>query len=555
MSWASLLRKLLYFPVLFALSVSAQTTDRSELSTISAIRSQGLQASHVMEHLSWLADVYGPRTTGTREFAAASDWVASRAVSWGLSDVHREYFKFGAGWSYQKSAIRMTSPTTMQVIGYPVSWTPGTNGMVTADVVNPRLSSEADFASWHEKLRGKIVLVQPVRAVEPIVLPLTQRLSDEDLRQLHDETPIGWQWLAGEGRDGEKESGESERWMTKVLAFLKSEGVVAVVERGPDSTLRSALSVNEQMPQKTQRIDGGTVFTPIGDVVSKQHAQDDLLPWLVIAVEQYNRMVRILENHVPVKMEIEVDVTWYPETGEGNGFNTIADLKGGDLSDQVVIIGAHLDGAHTASAAVDDGAGVAMVLEAMRLLVELGVKPRRTIRMALWGGEENGMAGSMAYVKTHYGDPFMGRPYSPETARIAAYFNLDGGSGRIRGLYARNNLASEHVLERWIEPVKDLGVTTVAPRATLSLIERGAMTSGSDHLYFDAVGIPAFEFIQDRLDYFSRTAHSNMDYVDRASKSDMVQGAVVLAVLAYEAAMSDQPVPRRAPAPPIRLQP
>jgi carboxypeptidase Q len=557
MGWLSHLRKTFHLLTFFAFSVSAQSIDRTELSTISAIRNQGLQASQVMEHLTWIADVYGPRITGTPGFAAAGEWVTGRAVAWGLSDVHREYFKFGPGWSYEKSEIRMTSPSTMQIVGYPISWTPGTSGLVKADVINPLLSSEADFANWHGRLHGKIVLLQPARSVEPILLPMTQRFSQEDLRQLFQETPVGWQWLAGEARNGEKQSvvrDREDRWTGKLVTFLKREGVVAVIERGPDSTIRSAASVNEQILQKTQRIDGGTVFTPIGDIVSPQEAQEKLLPWLVIAVEQYNRMVRILQNGVPVKMEIEVGVTWYPETAEGNGFNILADIKGKDLADQVVIIGAHLDGAHTATAAVDDAAGVAMVLEAMRLLTELRVTPRRTIRMALWGGEENGLIGSGAYVKHHYGDPFKGPPYAPETARVAAYFNLDGGSGRVRGLYTRNNLASEPLLEHWIEPLKDLGVTTIARRATLSLLEGSLLVSGSDHLYFDAVGIPAFECIQDRLDYFSRTAHSNMDYVDRASKSDMIQGAVVLAVLAYEAAMSDDLVPRRGPSPPIGPQ-
>jgi len=536
-------------------AASAQMVDQTELSTISAIRNQGLQASQVMDHLSWIADVYGPRVTGTPGFSAAADWVERRATAWGLSDVHREYFKFGPGWSFDKSVIRMTMPQPMQIIGYPVSWTPGTNGSMTAEVVNPNISSETDFTQWHGRLRGKVVLIQPARAVEPIVLPLTQRYSDEDLRQLASQTPVGWQWLAGEGRDGQKDSSLSSatsHWTDKLNAFLKAEGVVAVIERGTDSTVRSAVSFNELMPQQTQRIDGGTVFTPTGDIIDISD-QKNLLPWLVIAVEQYNRMVRILQHGVPVKIEIDIAVNWYPEIGEGNGFNTLADIKGTDLGDEVVIIGAHLDGVHTASAAIDDGAGVAMVMEAMRLIQELGIKPRRTIRMALWAGEENGLLGSSAYVKRHYGDPFKGPPYTPETAHVAAYFNLDSGSGRIRGIFARHNLASEPVLQRWIEPLRDLGVTTIARRSTLSLLQGASIVSGSDHLYFDAVGIPAFELIQDRLDYFSRTAHSNMDYADRASKSDLIQGAVTLAVLAYEAAMEDNLVPRRTPTPPIRL--
>ena len=530
------------------------------LAEISAIRNEGLQASQVMDHLSWLADVYGPRTHGSPGLLAASDWAMKRITDWGLQNVHREYFKVGEGWRMEKSVIRMTEPQPMQIIGYPMGWTPGTNGLVTAEAVNAVLTSPADFDAWRGKLKGKIVLLQTARPVDLVTLPLTHRYDDEQIALLRDETPNAQQWLAGErpdgkawskgdakGFDGPTGSDADNRWIDELIAFLKAEGVVAVIERGSDQTTRSAVSRFEMMPMKTQRVDGGTISTP-----SARPGMDNeqrLLPWVVIAVEQYNRMVRILEKGVPVKIELDIGVTWYPETGEGSGFNTLAELPGSDKADEVVLIGAHLDGAHAASGATDDAAGVAVVMEAMRILKRLDLKPRRTIRMALWGAEENGLLGSRAYVAAHYGDPFRDEAPKPEAAKVSVYFNLDSGAGAIRGIFSRNNLAAIPQLTQWIAPLHDLGVDVVAPRGTLSMSDGTFVTGGSDHLYFDMAGIPGLELIQDRLDYFSRTAHTNMDYVDRAPKADMVQQAVVLAVLAYQAAMADEPLSRRAPVP------
>lgn len=560
-------------PVLAAFSVlsagasspaDARPTD-PVAANISALRHEGLQGSQVMDHMSWLADVYGPRMSGTPALTDASDWAMRQATRWGLVNVHREHFPFGAGWSLEKSAIRMVAPQPMQIIGYPISWTPGTDGPVRAEVVNAVIRTESDFALWRGRLRGKAVLLQPAVDVAPIELPLFYRFSDADLQALEEDTSVGWQWLAGAQRDGSKrpvhavpedagrsaglygvaETEANNRWFDALLAFLKSEGVVAVIERGADTNTRPATSINWLIPRNTQRVDGGTVFTPTALNTGLEN-QQRLLPWLVIAVEQYNRMVRILRHDVAVTIELDIGVRWHPETGEGNGFNTLAELPGTDLAAQTVIVGAHLDGVHTASAAIDNAAGVAIAMEAMRLLSRLEVKPRRTIRMALWGGEENALVGSRAYVVSHYGDPFGSASRSKAAQRVSAYFNVDNGAGRIRGLFARNNLAAMPILRNWIEPLRDLGVTTISPRATATALSQGRFVSGSDYLYFDAAGIPSFEMIQDPLDYFSRGAHSNMDYLDRAPPEDMIQASVALAVLAYQAAMADDPLPRRA---------
>lgn len=550
-----------------AFPARAQAAD-ARLAAVSAIRSEGLHASQVMDHLSWLADVYGPRVSGTPGMLAASDWAMQRMTGWGLTNAHREHFRFGAGWSLERSEIRMTAPQPMQIIGYPIAWTPGTDGPVSGEAINANLMDETDLERWRGRLRGKIVFIQPARPVRPIELPLFHRYTDEELRRMREATPIGPQWRAtppGEGVPadaaapanrprglfGAGDTDARNAWLDRLIAFLKAEGVVAVVERGSDTTERPAVARQQLIStQRTQRIDGGTVSMSMAAHYEIEN-RERLLPWLTISVEQYNRIIRILERGVPVSLELDIGVRWHPEPPEGNGYNTFAEIRGTDLADQVVLIGAHLDGVHPATAAVDDAAGVAVVMEAVRILRALGLRPRRTIRVALWGGEENSLRGSRAYVERHFGSPFRGPPYSPETRRISAYFNIDSGSGRIRGFFARDNLAAIPILNRWIEPLADLGVTTISPMAPGSQIADGAFISSSDHIYLDAVGIPAFEAIQDQLENFSRTYHSNMDFVDRASAPDLIQAATVFAAMAYQAAMADTMMPRIPPRPPL----
>ncbi|HVY80373.1 MAG TPA: M20/M25/M40 family metallo-hydrolase [Steroidobacteraceae bacterium] len=515
---------------------------------ISAIRSEGLQNNQVMDHLSWLADVYGPRGAGTPALLDASDWAMHQFRSWGLSGVHREYFQQGEGWSLEKANIAMIEPQVMPIIGLPLAWTPGTNGPIEAEAVAAHLRSEADFALWRGKLRGKVVLIQAMRPVGLLDQPPAHRYSDGDLAALL-KTPISAQWQSPEARRPERDATvrgltahdthDEAAWNDRLIAFLKAEGVVAVLDRGDDRSV-VRLGPAENIAGTVQRTDGGTIF--VDNALPGMNNETRLLPWLTIAVEQYNRMLRILEKGLPVKVALDVEVKWWPERSPGNGFNTLAEIPGTDLKDQVVLLGAHLDGKTNATAATDDGAGCAAMMEAVRILMHTGVRPRRTIRVGLWGGEELGLLGSSDYVKRHYSDPKTG---ASDAARVSVYFNVDNGTGRARGLWLQNNLAAESTLKSWIEPLSDLGVTTIARRGTTGGYTGEHLSSGTDHLSFDAVGIPAFQFIQDRLEYFNRTAHSNMDYVDHASKDDLIQLSTTVAVLAYEAAMADDPVPRK----------
>jgi len=259
---------------------------------------------------------------------------------------------------------------------------------------------------------------------------------------------------------------------------------------------------------------------------------------VTLAVEHYNRMVRVLDKQLTVKVELNVDTKFFDETTM-NGFNTIADLPGGDLASEVVLLGAHFDSHPYATGATDNATGSAAMMEAMRILKATGLRPRRTIRVALWGGEEQGLLGSRAYVKEHLAD-IETMALKPEHGKLAAYFNSDNGTGKVRGVWMQGNLAVHPIFEQWIAPLRDLGVTMLGPRSVTS----------TDHLSFDNAGIPAFQFLVERLEYNSRTHHSNMDTFDRVQRDDMVQQATVIAVFAYDAAMRDEKLPRKAlPAP------
>jgi hypothetical protein len=324
------------------------------------------------------------------------------------------------------------------------------------------------------------------------------------------------------------------------MQFFKGEGVLAVFDRGSDNL---ASSIGSNLTFQHQRTDGGTVFPTSGGSRTSDPAAG--VPSVTLAVEHYNRMARLIERGIPVRAELNVETKFHEETTP-NGFNTIAEIPGTDpaLKDEVVILGAHFDSVSAATGATDNATGCAAILEAVRILKTLGVKPRRTIRVALWGGEEQGLLGSRAYVRDHFADVTT-MALKPAHRSVAAYFNSDNGTGRIRGVWLQSNLAVRPIFEQWIAPLRDLGVVALGPRSV----------SSTDHVAFDSVGLPGFQFMVDRLEYNSRTHHSNMDVYDRVQRDDMVQHATVIAVFAYNASMRDEKLPRKAlpkPQPPGR---
>ena len=505
---------------------------------IARIRDEGLNRSQVMDHIGWLSDVYGPRLTGGPAIMQASNWTIAKFNEWGLANAHRETWPFGKGWSLLRFTAHMIEPQIQPLIGYPGSWTPGTPGTVTADVVRVQIESDADFARYRGRLGGRIVLTQPERPVPMLEGLIVHRMGPKDFAEAAT-TPAPSPRGAGAGRRGRGAGGRGNPAATpagrgtlgaRIAQFYKAEGVVAAFNRGSDSVLAS---VGSNLTTSQQRTDGGTIF-PTGNGSRGADAGAGI-PTVTLAVEHYNRMVRLLARGIPVKVELNIQTEFHDETSP-NGFNIVAEIPGTDpkLKDEVVMLGAHFDSVAAGTGATDNAAGSAAMMEAMRILTAIGARPRRTIRIALWGGEEEGLLGSRAYVREHFGDPAT-MVLKPDHAKLAAYFNSDNGTGRIRGIWLQENLTVRPIFEAWMKPLADLGVVAAGPR----------IVTATDHVAFDAVGLPGFQFMVDRLEYNSRTHHSNMDVYDRVQRDDVIQQATVIAVFAYNAAMRDEKLPRK----------
>jgi hypothetical protein len=437
----------------------------------------------------------------------------------------------------------MVSPDTAILILQATPWSPATSGPVTGDVVWVDIHEEKDFDKYKGKLAGKIVLYGAMREVPPLEKPLFDRNSEKDLQDIA-EFPV----TAGAGgRSPDMQARlrtymERMRMIDKIAQFFADEKVAAVIEPSRDG--------------KNGGGSGGTFFDDNGATLGRTPYLADKqvkVPVAVAAIESYGRLYRLVQAHVPVTVEINIDTKF---TGDHeHAYNTVAEIPGTDpkLKDQVVMLGGHLDSWIAGTGATDNGAGTVVAMEAVRILEALGVKPRRTIRIALWTGEEQGLFGSKGYCKEHFGSAalstapdqmalpeFMRRAtgpleVKPEQKLVSAYFNVDNGSGKIRGIYTQGNAAVAPIFAQWIAPLKDLGVTTLTMRNT----------GGTDHLSFDAVGIPGFQFIQDDLDYESRTHHSNEDVVERLQAADLKQISTVEAIFVYNAAMRDQMMPRK----------
>lgn len=541
------------FSLVVSLCVSALVaqapTEPLDTATLARIRGEGLNRSQVMDHIGWLSDVYGPRLTGGPAIVQASDWAVRKFAEWGLTNAHRETWQFGKGWSLVRFSAHMIEPQVQPLIGFPGSWTPGTAGVVTADVVSVHIEREEDFEKYRGKLSGKIVLTQPERPSPMLEGLIVHRMGERDFQEAAT-TPAprprgdraGGRGRAADTSDDDDTAasarggrGGAQSLAVRTAQFFKAEGVVATFNRGGDNV---TASIGSDLTPQQQRPDGGTIF-PTGNG-SRGGDAGTGLPSVTLAVEHYNRMVRVLAKGVPVKVELNIDTKFHDETAP-NGFNTIAEITGTDpkLKDEVVMLGAHFDSVAAATGATDNATGSAAMMEAMRILKAIGAKPRRTIRIALWGGEEQGLLGSRAYVREHFGDPAT-MVLKPDHAKLAAYFNSDNGTGRVRGIWLQGNMAVRPIFEQWMKPLSDLGVVGTGPRSVAS----------TDHVAFDAVGLPGFQFMVDRLEYNSRTHHSNMDFYERVQREDMVQHATVIATFAYNAAMRDEKLPRKAlPAP------
>ena len=506
-----------------AAAAAVQAQSPVDLGTISRIKHEALTNSQAMDHVGWMSDLYGPRLTGTPQMEEASKWAMKKFTEWGLANVHQERFAFGQGWKVERFSAHLVEPQVQPMIGFPRTYSPSTKGAVTGDVARVDIRSEADFAKYAGKLRGKIVLPQAARRVRMLDDRVVLRMNEQDIEEALT-TPIP-------GSGGAGGAGGAGGFAAKVTQFYVSEGVAGVLERGSDNDMSAGGS---DLSWQTQRTDGGTIFPGSGG--SRDPKAPPQVPSATIAVEHYNRMIRLLDKGVPVKVELNINTTFYPEAaGTPNGINTIAEIPGTDLADEVVILGAHFDSHPYATGATDNATGSSAMMEALRIIKSLGLRPRRTIRVALWGAEEQGLLGSRAYVAQHFGNASDGSA-RPAHAKLVAYYNLDNGTGRIRGIWGQGNLGAMALFRQWMESVSDLGVEIVGPRTVGS----------TDHASFENAGLPGFQFIQERLEYNSRTHHSNMDFVDRVQREDLVQQAAVAAVFAWYSANWPEKLPRKA---------
>jgi carboxypeptidase Q len=524
------------------------TTESIDLNAYNAIREEGLQHSHVMDYAGGLTDGIGPRLTGSPNMAKANAWTRDQLAKMGCLNAHLEdWGEFGMGWQQLNTWVRMTEPDTAVFVAQATPWSPPTNGPVTAQAVSVVIDDEKDMAKYKGKLSGKIVLLGAMRDVPVPDKPFFERYTDKDLKEL-ESLPLN-------GRDLDLDA-RIERYVKRmkltnqVIPFLAEEKVAGVI-----------------VPSRDSNNGGGTgiIFDDNGAALGRTpYHKDTAVPFPVVVtqIESYGRVFRLLENHVPVSMEMNVETKF--SSDHEHGFDTVAEIPGTDpqLKDEVVMVGGHLDSWIAGTGATDNGAGSVVAMEVMRILNALQVKPRRTIRIALWSGEEQGLFGSKGYVGQHFGSfplsttpeqmelpEFLRKPagplsLKPEQKLISAYFNVDNGTGKIRGIYTQGNAAVDHIFEQWMAPLKDLGVTTITNRNT----------GGTDHLSFDAVGIPGFQFIQDPMDYETRTHHSNMDTRERLQAADLKQIAVVEAIFVYNAAMREQMIPRKPLPHPERLE-
>lgn len=499
--------------------VSAQSPEKVDLEAIYRIKDEGFQRSRVMEITSWLTDVYGPRVTNSPGFRRAGEWAVTEMTSWGLANAKLEPFgPFGRGWSNEKFYAMATTPGgSFPLIGMSQVWTPGTSGLVSGDAVVAVIETADDFAKFKGQLKGKIVLTSALRDVAPLWTAPASRYTDEQLKEMERETDAAPRSglfggrAGGPGRQGGPAGGRgaAQTFAAQRSQFFKDEGALALIVAG--------------------RGEGGTVFVQGGGPRDATAAQP--LPTISVAVEHYGRMFRTLAKKLPVTIELDIRNTFHDDP---MSFNVIAEIPGSDTAGEVVMIGAHFDSWQGGTGATDNAAGSAIMMEAMRILKQSGVRLRRTVRIGLWGGEEQGLIGSREYVKAHFADR-ADMTLKPDHGRLSAYFNVDNGSGAIRGVFLQGNEAVAPIFEAWMKPFHNIGMSTLAIRDT----------GGTDHQSFDGVGLPGFQFIQDPLEYNSRTHHSNMDTYERIQEEDMRKNAVIVASFAYHAANRDEKLPRK----------
>ncbi len=526
------------FPVFAALfivsSLQAQTkSEQFDSAAVAQIKDEGMNRSQVMDILSYLSDVYGPRLTGSPGFKAAAEWARDKLTAMGLSNAHLESWgPFGRGWQLKHFSANVIGRQTFPLIAYPKAWTPGTDGSVTADFLYFDATTDSAVETFRGKLKGKFVLLTEPRELKAHFTPEASRDADSTLlNYANADLPAA----RGGRRFGFNASPDMKRRALvdfHKLEMCQKEGAAGVltISRGDGGNIfvqQASIPVHPDTPF-VRRV---SVYDPKAPKIPLQ---------LAVGAEHYNRLVRMIQKGEHPKLQLDLGVNFYKVD---SGYNVVAELPGSDLKDEIVMVGGHFDSWHGGTGATDDGTGSAVSMEAIRILKASGMKPRRTVRVALWGGEEEGLLGSEAYVKQHFGEressPDGGPPgpikYKADAEKFSAYFNNDNGTGKVRGVYMQGNEFVRPIFRSWLKAFRDMDANT------LSL----SNTGGTDHLSFDAINLPGFQFIQDQIEYDTRTHHSTMDVYDRAQPEDLKQASVIMAAFAYNAAMRDEKFPRK----------
>ena len=496
------------FVIAASLAATAQTDWLApDPAVISKFQDESSQRSSILDVLGYLTDVYGPRLTNSLNIRQAGDYAVKTLNAWGLANVHEEIWgPFGRGWSNELFEANEIAPQQFPLIAYPKAWTPGTNRPVTADAIYAKIEKEDDFSSYRGRLRGMFVLTAPVRVVDAQFEAPAHRYSDQELADLVQPRPA----QPPPDRATRDRQRRQQEFNEKLVKFLTDEGAAAWLEPAPH--------------------EGGTMTVMAGGARDPKDAP--VLPRIAVDAEHYGRIFRTLEKNIPVTLRINIANKFYDDNLDS--FNIVAEIPGTDKPDEVVMLGAHFDSWASGTGATDNAAGSAVIMEAMRILKSSNVKMRRTVRLALWTGEEEGLLGSRAYIMEHFADRNT-MDLKPDHAKLSAYFNVDNGTGKIRGIYLQGNEAVRPIFEKWMQPFKAEGMTTLAPRGV----------GGTDHVSFDEVALPGFQFIQDPIEYETRTHHTNMDTYERIQAADLKQMAVIVASYAYMTANADQLLPRK----------
>lgn len=508
---------------LFVCAFTIGAQEKVDLTVVNRIKTGAFQNSHVMDDLFYLSDVYGPRLTNSPGHRAAADWIVKRLQSYGLQNVHLEKWgPFGQSWKLTHFSAHLLEPQYQPLIGFPLAWTPGTGGVVTGEPVMAVLRTDADLEKYKGKLKGKVVLSMEPKRIEMLTEPLAHRLTAEELlarENVADPSRFGF---PGGGRPGApapttpEQREAAAKFRAKVNQFLKDEGALVVLQYGYAG-------------------DGGTVFATSG---GSRDPKDPVPPPMVaLTPEHYNRIARLVEHNIPVKLEFDIQAEFL--NNGPDSFNLVGEIPGTTKKDELVMLGGHLDSWHGGTGATDNGTGSSVAIEAMRILKTLNLPMQRTVRIALWSGEEEGLLGSMAYVQEHFArrDTMqLGSEYS----KLSAYYNDDSGTGRFRGISIGGNDMVKPIFETWLEPFHDLGATAIVGSTAPPTRQPG----GTDHTSFTWIGLPGFSFLQDPMEYGTRTHHSNMDVYDRVQPADVMQASAIMAWFVYNTAVRQEMMPR-----------